>query len=68
MPWSPGDDDAWLWPDRTVGLAYLVICFVGLQAREKGGFRAENEEEYEDADGNVYNKRTYEDMKRQGLI
>ena len=39
-----------------------------MQSREKGGFRAENEEEYEDADGNVYNKRTYEDMKRQGLI
>lgn len=25
-------------------------------------------EEYEDEDGNVYNKRTYEDLKRQGII
>ncbi len=33
-----------------------------------GGFKAEAEEEFEDAEGNVYNKRTYEDLKRQGLI
>lgn len=39
-----------------------------LQEREVGGFKAEAEEEYEDKDGNVYNKRTYEDLKRQGLI
>jgi hypothetical protein len=23
---------------------------------------------YEDADGNVYNKKTYEDLRKQGLI
>ena len=38
------------------------------QEREVGGFKAEAEEEFEDAEGNVYNKRTYEDLKRQGLI
>lgn len=27
-----------------------------------------NEEEYEDRDGNVFNKKTYEDLKRQGLL
>ena len=26
------------------------------------------EEEFEDAQGNVYNKKTYEDLKRQGLV
>jgi splicing factor 3A subunit 3 len=29
---------------------------------------AERAEEFEDADGNVYDKKTYEDLKRQGLI
>ena len=31
-------------------------------------WRPEVEEEYEDGDGNVYNKKTYSDLKRQGLI
>lgn len=39
-----------------------------MQEREKGGFKAETEEEFEDNDGNVYNKKTYEDLRRQGLI
>ncbi|KAK4688193.1 splicing factor 3A subunit 3, partial [Tremellales sp. Uapishka_1] len=28
----------------------------------------EKAEEFEDADGNVYDKKTYEDLKRQGLL
>ena len=39
-----------------------------LQEREKGGFIQEMEEEFEDRAGNVYNKKTYEDLRRQGLI
>lgn len=39
-----------------------------VQEREKGGFTQEMEEEFEDASGNVYNKKTYEDLQRQGLI
>jgi splicing factor 3A subunit 3 len=39
-----------------------------LQSKQSGGFKAEVEEEFEDAQGNVYNKRTYLDLKRQGLI
>ncbi|XP_018474946.2 splicing factor SF3a60 homolog isoform X2 [Raphanus sativus] len=31
-------------------------------------WRPEIEEEYEDGEGNVYNKKTYSDLKRQGLI
>ena len=47
----------------------LTICCTGvLQDREKGGFNAPTEEEYEDEEGNVYNKKTYEDLRRQGII
>ncbi|CAG0882097.1 unnamed protein product [Cyprideis torosa] len=31
-------------------------------------FKPELEEEYEDSQGNVVNKKTYEDLKRQGLL
>ncbi|KAG0577495.1 hypothetical protein M758_5G153600 [Ceratodon purpureus] len=31
-------------------------------------WRPDLEEEYEDLDGNVYNKKTYSDLQRQGLI
>lgn len=30
--------------------------------------RAETVEEFEDNEGNVYNKKTYEDLKRQGIL
>jgi len=39
--------------------------------RERQGmtrFKPEVEEEYEDREGNVYDKRTYHDLKRQGLV
>lgn len=29
---------------------------------------AETTEELEDEEGNVYNRKTYEDLKRQGLV
>ncbi|GBF95619.1 splicing factor 3A subunit 3 [Raphidocelis subcapitata] len=35
---------------------------------EGGGFNPETDEELEDAEGNVFNKKTYEDLRRQGLI
>lgn len=31
-------------------------------------WRPELEEEYEDKEGNIYNKKTYDDLQRQGLI
>jgi hypothetical protein len=31
-------------------------------------WRPDLEEEYEDTDGNIYNKKTYTDLQRQGLI
>lgn len=39
-----------------------------LQTRERGGFRPDDDEEFEDERGNVYNRKTYMDLKRQGLI
>lgn len=38
-----------------------------MQAKGVGNFKVEDEE-FEDDSGNVYNKKTYEDLKRQGLI
>ncbi|KAI9361456.1 hypothetical protein BD770DRAFT_425804 [Pilaira anomala] len=42
------------------------------QKQKKEGSNAEAKadtvEEYEDAEGNVYNKKTYEDLKRQGIL
>lgn len=32
------------------------------------GWNPEHDEEFEDAEGNVYNRKTYEDLRRQGLI
>jgi len=32
------------------------------------GWRPEAEEEYEDKEGNVFNKKVFEDLKRQGLL
>lgn len=36
--------------------------------KHKEKFQASNEEEYEDNAGNVVTKKTYEDLKRQGLL
>ncbi|GLC47372.1 hypothetical protein PLESTM_002065900 [Pleodorina starrii] len=38
-----------------------------IQEKAKGDFKPEDEE-FEDAQGNVYSKKTYDDLKRQGLI
>ncbi|KAI8989387.1 hypothetical protein BDB01DRAFT_781602 [Pilobolus umbonatus] len=42
------------------------------EKQKKEGFTEENKadtvEEFEDNEGNVYNKKTYEDLKRQGIL
>jgi len=35
---------------------------------QEGAWKPDVEEEFEDADGNVLNKKTYEDLRRQGLL
>ena len=39
-----------------------------MRESQESQFRPELEEEFEDNDGNILNKRTYFDMKKQGLI
>lgn len=39
-----------------------------LNQREHGVWNTRTDEEVEDAEGNVYNKKTYQDLVRQGLI
>ena len=40
-----------------------------IQARQGvNKWRPDLEEEYEDKEGNIYNKKTYTDLQRQGLI
>eukprot|EP01025_Chloroclados_australasicus_P039657 TRINITY_DN4116_c0_g1_i1.p2 TRINITY_DN4116_c0_g1~~TRINITY_DN4116_c0_g1_i1.p2 ORF type:complete len:159 (+),score=18.25 TRINITY_DN4116_c0_g1_i1:1-477(+) len=39
-----------------------------IREKDTGHWKADVDEEYEDRDGNVYNKKTYEDLRRQGLI
>lgn len=66
------------------GLGFAVGCECGARSQraasscccprphslltQTGGFNAEADEELEDEQGNVYNKKTYEDLRRQGLI
>lgn len=38
------------------------------QARNSGGFNPDLDEELEDAAGNVYSRKVYEDLQRQGLL
>lgn len=52
---------------EVVKIAEAQSLWEELQSRNKGGFKADDEE-FEDAAGNVYNKKTYEDLKRQGLL
>ena len=39
-----------------------------MQQRERTTFDHDKDEEFEDSDGNVYNKKTYLDLQRQGLL
>lgn len=38
------------------------------EEKQRDKFQPTNEEEYEDSEGRVVNKKTYEDLKRQGLL
>ena len=45
-----------------------LALWENLKHRETGNWHAETQEEFEDEEGNVYNKKTYLDLKRQGLV
>lgn len=46
-----------------------VALWAGIKnSKEQERWKPDTEEEYEDSSGNVVNKKTYEDLKRQGLL
>lgn len=49
-------------------LIWLLLFASHLHLKESERFQADQEEEYEDSMGNVVSKKTYEDLKRQGLL
>ncbi len=47
----------------------ILLVWTKLQIeRMKDNEKADSMEEFEDANGNVFSKKTYEDLKRQGLL
>lgn len=57
-----------LYPPQVTKIEDALALWKTLQSRQTGGFNPETDEELEDAAGNVYNKKTYEDLRRQGLL
>ena len=49
-------------------LTYLIVAEKLKQEGRHEIFEQETMEELEDDEGNVYNRKTYEDLKKQGLI
>jgi splicing factor 3A subunit 3 len=50
-------------------LRYVFLVAEKLKREGKNEiFEQETMEELEDEEGNVYNRKTYEDLKKQGLI
>ena len=57
--------------DGAIILGYVLNHFHPLTFQLEGkimSFDPDQEEECEDAEGRVYNKKTYKDLVRQGLI
>lgn len=49
----------------------LLLLLVYEKLKREGAaddFKADLMEEYEDEEGNVFNKKTYEDLRRQGIL
>jgi splicing factor 3A subunit 3 len=49
-------------------LAWLPVAEKLKQEGRQEMFSAQTTEEFEDEEGNVYDKKTYEDLKKQGII
>ena len=55
--------------DRSFATMFFFIVAEKLKREGKNEiFEQETMEELEDEEGNVYNRKTYEDLKKQGLI
>lgn len=64
MPWKAGCNRV---PQACTRMAAAAAA-AAVQERNTGGFNPELDEELEDAQGNVYSRKVYEDLKRQGLL
>ena len=56
---------------RNMLITYFLFTLVWEKLKSTGKtdeFKADTMEEFEDQDGNVFNKKTYDDLKRQGLL
>lgn len=53
---------------RRSSLCLIVVAEKLKQEGRQEMFSSETTEELEDDDGNVYNRKTYEDLKKQGII
>ena len=49
-------------------IAEAQALWAQLEAEKAQATKAADEEEFEDGEGNVYGRKTFEDLKRQGLI
>ncbi|KAF8952999.1 hypothetical protein BGZ52_002590 [Haplosporangium bisporale] len=51
-----------------VGIEDALALWKKIKGSKPEGSKKDQIEEFEDSEGNVFNKKTYEDLKRQGLI
>ncbi|KAG0274945.1 Splicing factor 3A subunit 3 [Linnemannia exigua] len=51
-----------------VGIEDALALWKKIKGTKPEGAKKDQIEEFEDSEGNVFNKKTYEDLKRQGLI
>ena len=51
-----------------VGIEDALALWKKIKGAKPEGAKKDQIEEFEDSEGNVFNKKTYEDLKRQGLI
>lgn len=49
-------------------IADALALWKSMRERQRSGAAPGTEEEFEDDAGNVYNKKTWEDLRRQGLV
>ena len=53
---------------EVTSIADALQLHAAMRERQAGAFKPEADEEFEDAQGNVYNRKLYLDLQRQGLI
>lgn len=58
---------------EVIDFSILILCAIPVwekikTMKQEERWQPEQEEEYEDSLGNVVNRKTYNDLKRQGLL